>query len=271
MGDAPHGPLIFGLDDVDGGGGGGSCTLALPMTFGNQSVSANAATRFLSPAGELSGTTAQMIPVGYTVQTACTLTRLQIAVNAGAGNGGIIDYDVLVNGISVGYIVSEPSTFSGVSEFIGAPVALVDGDVVTVAVLKIAPVGTTPTDVQAFLRIEQECGGGGGDSCCSPTYIGLWEWQGELGPRNLNPGIGTLDYAASLCGQGEPLSIVIRGAYLDLGADVPLVLAYVYSAGPPSILRVNYDATGVSDNDFVIEITNDCGCCTILPLTLQTG
>ena len=108
-------------------------------------------------------------------------------------------------------------------------------------------------------------------TCCAPQYIGFWFWQGEVGAFNLNPGVGALDFAASLCGQDEPITAVFRGATSDRGADVPLVTNVAYAAAPFSALRVDYDASGVSDGDFVLEITNECGCCSLIALTLQTG
>ena len=259
------------------GGGGGPCIGAQPLAFGSGRIGSSADTRYLQPPGEYTGSNlADINPIPYRVQNAATIKRLEIRIRAGAGNGGDVEYEVMrmvppgPAGVSTPLgapmLITLPSTFAGVAS-IAADNVCADGDELVLEVRKAAGIMGSPMDVQAFLQFEQDCGGGGGGGCCPPSYVGLWTWQGELFP-NLIPGVGSLDFAASLCGQDEPITAVFRGAY-DAGlVPAPVVSMVGYAVGPPSLLRVTYDTSGAPDGDYVLEITNACGCCTLIPVTL---
>jgi len=270
MGDAPHGPLVFGVED-DGGGGGGPCVGVVPLTYGNNTVSATTTTRYLSPAGEISGTTAQTDPIPYRMQAAGKVLRFEIRVRVGAGNANVIDYEcmLLVGGVPTSFaapmIISLPSTFVGVASIaIALGNAVVDGDEVIVEVRKALAVGTSPTDVQAFLQIEDECsGGGGGATCCAPQYLSQ-EMHQAFAFIYLSVAGGTMDLDASVCGQDEPITAVIRASALFPPGTPPTVTGVTYFPGT-NVLRVAWDNTG-EDGNFVLEITNACGCCYVHPL-----
>ena len=269
MGDAPHGPLIFGLED-EGGGGGGACVGVMPWTYGNDSITATTTTRYLAPAGHTSGAQASTDPIPYVAQATGAVNRFQIRVRAGAGNGNTIDYEamLLVGGVPTSFpdplIISLASTFSGLAAITPpAGQVLVDGDEVIVEVRKALAVGTGPDDVQAFLQIEDECGGGGGAACCAPQYLHANQWNAYAFIYISGAG-GTLDLDASLCGQDTPHTAVIRDSAFGPASTPPLVTGVGYDP-ILNLLRVTWDNSG-EDGQFVLEVTNGCGCCWLFPL-----
>ena len=115
-------------------------------------------------------------------------------------------------------------------------------------------------------------GAGGGGSCCSPTYIWDGVWDGNTVP-NLSGPPGTLMFAASSCGQDEPLSAVFRQAFpLTPGQPPPTVTGVTLTTTSTTIvLAVGYDSSLSPDGNYVLEIENACGCCHIIPVTIQGG
>jgi len=268
--------MVFGLDDDGGGGGGGPCIGAIPLTFGNNTVSATTTTRYLSTAGEMSGTTAQTDPIPYRMQAAGAVERFQIRVRVGAGNGGTIDYEamLLVGGVPTSFpaplIISLPSTFVGIAAITPpAGQVIADGDEIIVEVRKALAVGTSPTDVQAFLQIQDECsGGGGGGTCCNPvalsgTMVQQFAFTITAGDAS------TLDLDAGTCGMDEPITAVIRDS-IHFGPQGVAPIPGLVTVGP-NIIRVAIDGTLATDGFYILELTNACGCCWIHPIEIVSG
>jgi len=276
MGDAPHGPLVFGVED-DGGGGGGPCIGAIPLTYGNNTVSATTATRYLSPSGEMSGTTAQTDPIGYTMQATGAVTRFQIRHRVGAGNGATIDYEamLLVGGVPTSFpaplIISVPSTFVGIASITPpAGQVIVDGDQVIVEIRKALATGSSPIDVQAFLQIEDECGGGGGGSaCCNPVALSGTMVQ-QFAFTITAGDVATLDLDAGTCGADEPVTAVIRDS-IHFGPQGVAPIPTSPIVVGPNIFRVAIDGTLATDGFYILELTNACGCCWIHPIEIVSG
>ncbi len=247
------------------------------MAWGNANVTATTVTRYLSPVGHMSGASASPDPQPWLAQATGRALRFQIRVRAGAGNGATIDYEamLLVGGVPTSFpdamIISLASTFSGVAA-ITVPVpgnALADGDEIIVEVRKALAVGTSPDDIQAFLQIEDICGGGGG-SCCPPSYLSQAQFN-AYAEIYITGQVFAVDLDASLCGQppGNPgiLGAVIRPSFFGGAPGTPPVVVIAEtSPGPPPIARIQIDATGATDGRYVLELTNDCGCCYLIPL-----
>lgn len=156
--------IVNGVEIGNGGGGGsagGACIAAAPLTFGNANISATTTTRYLAPTGDYSSATAVTDPLGYTAQAAGTVKRLQILIGSGNGNGNDVTYTVTINGAPTGLTLDIASTDAGLFEIVlDAPV--VDGDEIAIEITKALAIGTSPTEIQAFVQLETDCGGGGG-------------------------------------------------------------------------------------------------------------
>lgn len=269
MGDAPHGPLVFGLDDDSGGGGGGPCVSPIAIAYGAGSVSSSTTTRYLQPAGEYTGNNVADVNIIVSrIQKACTVKRFQLRIRAGNGNGADIQYEVmrLVAGVPttlpVPMLLVLASTFAGDAEVVGDN-ALVDGDDLVVEVRKAGTVGSSPSDIQAWLQIENDCSGGAGAACCPPSYLHANMWF-AYGYSYLSAVPDALDLDASTCGQDGPFTATIRPSAFSPPGTPPTVL----SAGYDPILqifRVTWDGDG-TDGQFVLEIKNACGCCWLFPI-----
>jgi len=114
------------------------------------------------------------------------------------------------------------------------------------------------------------CSEAGGASCCSPTWIPEDIWLFGNPVMFIDPGnpLGAWLLAGSLCGQDEPLTVTVRPAFAPLQIP-PLITGFVYTPAASPLgptLRIGYDSTApATDGDYVVEITNACGCCTIVP------
>ena len=260
MADAPHGPLIFGLEGDDGPPPRG-CVEAVAMTLGASFITETTAPRFLLPAGDFTDGLAPTIAVGYRVQASASLTRFQLRIVAGAGNGLDIVYTVNLNGVPTAYTITQPSTASGDFEIVGPPLALVDGDMLDVVCTKAADVAAGPVGIQAFLRLEQRCAPVA--ACCPPAYLHQNQWDAYA---VIYPSVagGSLDLDASMCGQDEPFTATIRASFFSPPGTPPLVTLAAYDA-LNNIFRVGWDNSG-EDGRFIVEITNGCGCCFLFPI-----
>lgn len=166
MSDAPHGPMVFGLDGAAGGGGGTGIQPA-PLSFAAAVVAATTVTRYLGPTGQWGSGTANSDELGEKLQADTTLRRLEILIRAGAGNGSDIVYTVNLDGVATGLTLAIPSTFAGLTA-IDLDVPALAGQVVSVEVAKAVSVGTGPSDVQAFVRIDGAAGPAGPAGSCDP-------------------------------------------------------------------------------------------------------
>ena len=106
--------------------------------------------------------------------------------------------------------------------------------------------------------------GGNGALCCPPRELSQQMFE-AFAFIYTTGGTPTLDLDASTCGQDEPLSGEIRPSIFNPpGPFVPPVVSLI-TVGP-NLVRVLIDATGATDGDYVLELTNACGCCALLPL-----
>ena len=112
---------------------------------------------------------------------------------------------------------------------------------------------------------KQHVPGGNGALCCAPQYLSQQMFQAFAFPFGTGNNPIDIDLDASVCGQDEPLTAVIRPSFINLAATPPLVTSVVYD-GLANSLRVVIDASNSEVGLFVLEITNACGCCFLLPL-----
>lgn len=280
MADAPHGPLVFGVESEDGGGGG-PCIGAQPLAYGAGRIGNLGDTRYLQPPGEFTGNNlADQNPLPYRIQATATLKRFELRVRSGAGNGTDVEYEVMrmvppgpagvPTPLPSPMLIVLPSTFTGVAS-IAVDNVCTDGDELVLEVRKTGGIGSSPMDLQAYLQFEDECGGGaGGETCCSPTYIPQSVFFGE-GPPNLGTTTeGELLLAASICGQDEPITAAFRPAFDEL-LTPPIVNSVTFTAAPIPLLFIEYDSSAASDGEYSLHILNACGCCTIVATTVQSG
>ena len=109
-----------------------------------------------------------------------------------------------------------------------------------------------------------------GDSCCAPQYLWSNYWDSGLAwSYDTNGGIFSIDLDASVCGQppGNPgiLTAAVRPSFVNPAAVPPAVVS---AEVDPALntARVTLDAGPASDGRFVLELTNDCGCCFLIPI-----
>jgi hypothetical protein len=230
------------------------------MTFGAALITETTAPRFLLPAGDFGSGTAPTISIGYKCQAPGNLTRFQLRIIAGGGNGLDIVYTVNLNGAPTGYAITVPSTGSGDFEIVGPALALVDGDVLDVEATKDSDVGTGPSGIQAWLRIEDSCPG-----CCPPAYLSQRMFDAYAEIFISGAGVFAVDLDASLCGQGRLLSVVRPSAFAGPAGTPPAVVTTMYDS-VLNIVRVTLDGTAATDGRYVLEISNACRCCVLIPL-----
>jgi hypothetical protein len=70
-----------------------------------------------------------------------------------------------------------------------------------------------------------------------------------------------VSFDAGSCGLDEPLVASVRISVFGPPAILPAINSVTVAPGPS--VEVDFDTTG-ADGAFVLEIANDCGCCTIL-------
>lgn len=255
---------FIGTDKQPGGGGGtagGPCTGVIPLAFGAAFITATTLPRWLLPAGDFGGGTAPTVAIFYRVQAPGSLTRFQLRIVAGAGNGLDIVYTVNLNGVPIpGYSITLASTAAGDFAVSGPAVALVDGDTLAIECTKDSDVGTGPAGIQAFLRIEDSCPG-----CCPPAYLSQRMFDAYAEIYISGASAVSVDLDASLCGQGRLLSVVRPSAFAGAPGTPPVVVTTVYDP-VLNIVRVTLDATLATDGRYVLEISNACQCCVLIPL-----
>ena len=299
----PHGPLVFGLEGEGGGGAieeitsvdgtvvvtnptgpitdlsvpAQNCVALAPILFGAGRIAPAADMRYLQPAGEYTGTNvADNNPIPVCIQAAGRTLRFQMRIRTGNGNGDDIEYEAmeLVAGVAVSFpnpmIITLPSTFSGTAEIL-ATNALVDGTELLVQVRKNTNIGTSPDDLQGCVQVENDCGGGGGGgtSCCAPSYLSQNQFNAYAEIYITGTGFA-VDLDASACGQppGDPgvLTAVIRPSFFAGPPGTPPVVVSAEVDNVNNIARITIDSTAATDGRYVLEVTNDCGCCFLIPL-----
>ena len=122
------------------------------LGWGNDNVQTNTTTRYLSP--WYSSATAGTSPIQYRVPVAGTLKNFYVHHNVTAGNGNAIVYTIRINGVASALTVSMASTAADGSDLVHT-VAVAQGDLVDVAVTKVASVGTSPSSITASARLQQ--------------------------------------------------------------------------------------------------------------------
>ena len=122
------------------------------LIWGNSSVAATTATRYLEPGYETATAPLVAAIVQIRAPFAGTLRNLFIRQNGPAGNGNLIVYTVRVNGAVTLLSVSIASTTANGSDIVDT-VAVAQGDLIDIEVTKAIAVGTTPARIIASLEI----------------------------------------------------------------------------------------------------------------------
>jgi len=85
-----------------------------------------------------------------------------------------------------------------------------------------------------------------------------------------NGGVFSVDLDASVCGQppGNPgiLTAVVRPSFFGGPAGTPPVVVSAEVDPVNNIARITLDPALATDGRYVLELTNDCGCCFLIPL-----
>ena len=117
----------------------------------------------------------------------------------------------------------------------------------------------------------QVCGGaGGGATCCAPQLIT---------PASLGPGpdgivipFQTPSFTISIAGcnlASVTIALVKANPLLPPGTP-PSINGFVVTPGTPviaDVIAIDFDSS-VADGDFILQIENECGCCTVMPGTV---
>lgn len=114
------------------------------MFWGNGSVSTTTTTRYMVPGYE--ATLARTTTIGIPVTSGGTIKSLYVRHNIPAGNGNVIVYTVLKNGVATTLTASLASTGTSASDLVNS-FTVVTGDVLSLQVTKAAGIGSSPTDV----------------------------------------------------------------------------------------------------------------------------
>lgn len=131
-----------------GAASGGSATA--PVEFGADSVGSSTTTRYLYPGH--SDALAETALYEWVIPVAGTLRRLYVLHNTPAGNGNIITYTVMVNGVASSLAVGLAST-SGLGSNLVISVAVSAGDRIAIRVTKASAVGASPSNVLATFEV----------------------------------------------------------------------------------------------------------------------
>ena len=119
------------------------------LSWGNNSVSATTATRYLTPWYD--DGLAQTTAIQFRVPRAGTLQNLRVRHNSPGGNGNDIVYTVRVEGVASALTVTLASDAADGSDLANT-VAVAAGDRIDIEVTKAAGVGSSPGDVVATLE-----------------------------------------------------------------------------------------------------------------------
>jgi hypothetical protein len=115
------------------------------------------------------------------------------------------------------------------------------------------------------------CTGDGSSNCCppqllAPTQIGFTASPLEFQLQNSQAG-QTVNFNAAECGLDEPLVAKAlqdpstAPGTLPLITDISVIAAF--GDNPPRV-SIEFDTTNGASGNFILQVTNDCGCCTIL-------
>jgi len=119
------------------------------LAWGNASVAASTATRYLSPWWEDS--TAPLAPLQWRVPRAGTLRNMRVRHNSLVGNGNAIVYTLRVNGVATLLAVSLASTAADGSDLVDS-VVVAAGDLIDIEVTKALSIGAGGVDVAASME-----------------------------------------------------------------------------------------------------------------------
>jgi len=109
--------------------------------------------------------------------------------------------------------------------------------------------------------------GGNGALCCAPQVKARDDFtppQITL-PAEANSVVEI--FAAGQCGVDEPLTATTAASPFTPPNVAPSINSIVLTPGTPNLISVNFDTTGAL-GDFLLEITNACGCCTLVTGTV---
>ncbi len=105
-----------------------------------------------------------------------------------------------------------------------------------------------------------------GAGCCAPQYLSQQMFDAFALGYDTTGGVFAADLDASICGQDEPITAVVRPSFFGGPPGTPPVVIIVGYDPVNNILRVTMDPALATDGRYVLEITNACGCCALIPL-----
>jgi len=111
--------------------------------WGSGAISGTNTTRYLHPF--YSTQLAPTAPISYRVPRDGTFKNMRVRHNVPAGNGGLVNYRLRVNGVGMALFADLASTGSD-STGLAVAVPVVAGDLVDIEVTKGASIATSPTD-----------------------------------------------------------------------------------------------------------------------------
>lgn len=116
--------------------------------------------------------------------------------------------------------------------------------------------------------IESGAAAPAGSSCCAPQYLSQGEFQDAF---SFLPNTGNIDidFDASVCGQDGPLTAVVRVSSFGAPGTPPSVVSVTHD-GVANTMTVTLDSNGATDGNYVVEVSNACGCCYLFPVLAQS-
>ncbi len=117
---------------------------------------------------------------------------------------------------------------------------------------------------------EAAAGAAPGSSCCAPQYLSQNQFSNYAEVFISGAPGFSVDLDASVCGQppGNPgiLTAVVRPSFFGGPAGTPPVVVSAEVDPVDNIARISLDTSAATDGRYVLELTNDCGCCALIPL-----
>lgn len=119
------------------------------LTWGDGSVAASTATRYLEPGWEAG--TAPLAPIQWRSSRPGTLRNLRVRHNTPVGNGNAVVYTLRVNGVATALTVSLASTGADGSNLVNS-VSVVAGDLLDIEVTKALAIGAGGVSVMVSME-----------------------------------------------------------------------------------------------------------------------
>lgn len=133
----------------------GSVSGSAIIMFGAQNISAAIATRYLYPGFSNNqaptAPPAPDTPPSYRVPRAGTIRRLYLRQNDPRGNGNVIIYTLMKNGVATALMVTIASTAYDASDLVNS-VAVAQGDLLSLQSNHLIGLGTSPYDIYATME-----------------------------------------------------------------------------------------------------------------------